>query len=523
MSTREQQIKEVIRCAKDPVYFMTKYVKIQHPVKGTVPFETYPFQDDCVSKFIEHKFNIVLKSRQLGLSTVCAGYSVWMALFQQNKNILVIATKLSTANNFVKKVKFMLDSLPKWLLICAYEPNSTEVKFANGSNIKAVPTGEDAGRSEALSLLIVDEAAFIRDFETIWTGLWPTLSTGGRAILLSTPNGIGGQFYKLWTEADAGANSFNPIRLMWHVHPEHDQAWYDEQLKNMSPKQIAQELMCDFLASGDTFLQKGEMDYLKSILMDHKRSEIDRNARVWFEPSQNHRYVLSADVARGDAADYSACTVIDIETLDVVAEYVGKIQPDKFGDLLAELGHHYNDGLICQEINSFGWSTGARLRDIQYPRLYYQNARGDVYNYKSMNPDAVPGFSTQTNSRVNMLSKLEEAIRNKRLRPHSQRLLDQFQGFVWHGSKAMALRDCNDDLVMALAIGIWLIDSEICPPTKSNDMTVSLLKGISIDRDSRHAHAFRDINSIQSSRGGRFHRSSRSHGRFSNDISWLLR
>ncbi len=523
MSSREWQIKEVMRCARDPVYFMRTYVKIQHPVKGTIPFETFPFQDDCVKAFDEHRLNIVLKSRQMGLSTVSAAYAVHMALFHQNKNVLVIATKLPTANNFVKKVKFMLDSLPKWLLISSYEPNSTEVKFKNGSTIKAIPTSEDAGSSEALSLLIVDEAAFIRDFNSIWTGLWPTLSTGGRAILLSTPCGIGGQFYRLWEEAEAQSNSFNAIKLMWNVHPEHTQEWYDEQVKNMSPKEIAQELECSFLGSGDTFLQRAEMDYLKSLLIESRRSDIDKHLRVWADPVPGHRYVISADVARGDSNDYSASHVIDVETLEVVAEWMGKVPPDRFADVLASIGYRYNDGMICPEINSFGWSTCAKLRDIGYPRLYYEKARGDVYNYRSSNPDAVPGFTTSVTSRVNILSRLEEAIRNKRLRPHSQRLLDQFQGFVWHGSKAVALKDCNDDLVMALAIGIWLIDSEICPVQKSTEMSIALLKGITVQKDTRHGSKIRDVTGMRAPGTDRFMNDRQAPGRFGIDMRWLFR
>lgn len=494
--SRKEQVNEVIRCAKDPIYFLKKYVKIQHPIRGLVPFETYDFQDLCLDDFSKHRFNIVLKSRQLGLSTICAGFSVWMALFQQNKNILVIATKLPTAINFVKKVKVMLSSIPKWLLISSFEETTQSVTFKNGSTIKAIPTSEDAGRSEALSLLIVDEAAHIRNFEEIWTGIYPTLSEGGRAILLTTPKGVGGQFYKLWTEAEAGANPFNPIKLMWHVHPEHDQMWFEEQVRILGKKRAAQELTCDFLASGDTFLQAAEMDYLKELLGDFKRSDIDRNMWVWSDAIPNHRYVLSADVARGDANDYSAFHVIDVETMDIAAEYMGKIPPDRFADLLASVGKRYNDGIICCENNTFGWATNARLRDTGYPRLYYNNARGDVYNFKSMNPEALPGFSTQVNSRAVVLSKLEEAVRNKRLRPHSQRLIDQLHGFVWQGSKALALKDCNDDLVLSLAIGVWLIDCEICPPQKSSEMTISLIKGMSVERDRRYEHVFRDINSI---------------------------
>lgn len=155
--TRDEQIKEIVRCGKDPIYFTKKYVKIQHAVKGAIPFETYPFQDDCLKQFQGNRFNIVLKSRQLGLSTICADYAVWDAIFHKDRNILVIATKLDTAINFIKKVKYMIDSLPKWLLLPKYEHNRRSLRFNNGSTITAIPTSPDAGRSEAISLLIVDE------------------------------------------------------------------------------------------------------------------------------------------------------------------------------------------------------------------------------------------------------------------------------------------------------------------------------------------------------------------------------
>ena len=193
VTNKSRQVKEIIKCGKDPVYFFNKYVKIQHPVQGLIPFNTYPFQDDCVQDFIDHRFNIILKSRQLGLSTLTAAYATWMALFQKDKNILIIATKLSVAQNFIKKVKVMIRSVPKWLVLPTITSNNKQlIEFSHGSSIKAIPTSDDAGRSEALSLLIIDEAAFVRNFDELWTGLYPTISTGGRVVLLSTPNGVGG-------------------------------------------------------------------------------------------------------------------------------------------------------------------------------------------------------------------------------------------------------------------------------------------------------------------------------------------
>ena len=145
--TKNHQVREIVKCGKDPVYFMNKYLKIQHPVRGLIPFKTYPFQDDCVKYFNDHRFNIILKSRQLGLSTLVAAYSVWQAIFYKEKNILIIATKLAVAQNFIRKVKTAVKSLPSWLVLPEISANNKQqVEFTNGSQIKAVPTSEDAGR-----------------------------------------------------------------------------------------------------------------------------------------------------------------------------------------------------------------------------------------------------------------------------------------------------------------------------------------------------------------------------------------
>lgn len=148
---------EIVRCGKDPVYFLKKYVKIQHPRRGMIPFETYKFQDDCLEHFKKNRFNIVLKSRQLGLSTITAGFCAWLALFYKDKNILVIATKLAVAQEFTKKVRVMLESVPEKLRLSSWSTTKTTIAFSNGSLITATPTSDDAGRSQALSLLIVDE------------------------------------------------------------------------------------------------------------------------------------------------------------------------------------------------------------------------------------------------------------------------------------------------------------------------------------------------------------------------------
>ena len=235
---------EYKRCLEDPIYFMKKYVKIQHPIRGTVSFDLYPFQEKALGDLVKFDLNIVLKSRQMGISTLTAAYSVWLMTFFSDKNILIISITQETAKEIVTKVRFANDNLPAWLKVACVEDNRLSLRLKNGSAIKAVSSAGTAGRSAALSLLIIDEAAFIDNIEEIWLSAQYTLSTGGRAIVLSTPNGVGNFFHKTWVAAEAGENEFNTIKLPWHLHPERDQAWRDKQTELSGIKGAAQECDC---------------------------------------------------------------------------------------------------------------------------------------------------------------------------------------------------------------------------------------------------------------------------------------
>ena len=250
---KKQQVKEIVKCGRDPAYFLKNYARISHPLHGLIPFNTYDFQDDLLQDFNDYRFNVILKARQLGISTITAGYIVWMMLFHRDKAILVMATKFATAGNLVKKVKSIMRNLPDWIKISEISvDNRTSFELSNGSSIKAASTSGDAGRSEALSLLVLDEAAHIEGLDELWTGLYPTLSTGGRCIALSTPNGVGNWFHKTCTDSESGANNFNITTLPWGVHPDRDEQWYKKETRNMSKRQIAQELQCNYAVAATT-------------------------------------------------------------------------------------------------------------------------------------------------------------------------------------------------------------------------------------------------------------------------------
>lgn len=484
--SKDRQVAEIIACGKNSSYFINKYVKIQHPTRGTVPFTTYKFQDECLDKFEEHRFNVILKSRQLGISTLAAAYALWLALFYKDKAILIIATKLAVAQNFIKKVKVMLQNLPSWLIMPSMKSDTKQmVEFSNGSSIKAIPTSEDAGRSEALTLLIVDEAAFIGNFDELWTGLYPTLSTGGRAIVLSTPNGVGGQYHKIYAEAEGGHNEFNAIKLMWDVHPERDDVWFENESKNMTRKQVAQELLCDFAASGDTFLGANELDHIMSMTQTPiERWGPEMGVWVWRYALTDHKYIIAADVARGDGADYSACHVIDITSGEQVCEFKGKVPPDQYAVLLNEIGMRYNKALLCPENNSYGYAVCMKLKELGYPNLYYKDKKYQFMGaYAGSEDIANIGFTTGASNRTKMLTKLEEVLRNKQLRVRSTRLFDELKTFTWIGQTPRAMKGYNDDLVISLAIATWLYDSSEDHSRHSHEMSKAMLAAFAVNRN----------------------------------------
>jgi len=258
---------EYIKCATSPAYFMKKYCMIQHPTKGKIPFQLYPFQEDALGDFKENDRLVILKSRQLGISTLTAGYALWLILFHNDKNCLVVAIDQNTSKNLVTKVRVMFENLPSWLRLPATESNKLSMRLSNGSQIKAVASTGTSGRSEALSLVIIDEAAFLDGAEELWASLQQTLSTGGQGIILSTPNGTGNFFHKIWTKAEAGENKFKTLRLPWTVHPERDQTWRDRQDQELGTRLAAQE--CDCLwGSSVVTLQDEEGNEFKITLED---------------------------------------------------------------------------------------------------------------------------------------------------------------------------------------------------------------------------------------------------------------
>jgi len=478
--TKKQIIQEIVKCGKDPVYFTNTYARISHPLKGQIPFKTYPFQTQLLKDFADYRFNVILKARQLGISTISGAYIAWLMMFHKEKNVLVVATKFGTASNLVKKVKQIIKNLPPWMATATITiDNRSSFELSNGSQIKASSTTGDAGRSEALSLLVVDEAAHVEGLDELWMGLYPTLSTGGRCIALSTPNGVGNWFHKTFSDSMESRNDFHATTLLWDEHPDRDKSWFEKETRNMSRRDIAQELECSFLASGESVIHPDDIGRLEASATAPKyQTAFDRNLWIWEEYQPGNTYLLVADVARGDGKDFSVFNIVKLETMEVVAEYQGKPNLDSFAALLSTTGREFGGCMLVVENNNIGFNILEKLIAMQYPNLYYSEKGSHEYVdplVAETKSSTVPGFTTSMKTRPLIIAKLEEYIRNKLLKVSSIRFISELRTFVWNNGRPQAMRGYNDDLVMSLAIACWVRDTAILTNSRSVEYSKACL------------------------------------------------
>jgi len=520
---REVIRQEYVKRASDPAHFMKKYCYIQHPQRGRIMFNLYPFQDKVLNLWKDNPYSIVLKSRQLGISTLSAGYSLWLMLFHKDKNVLCIATKQETAKNMVTKVKFMYENLPSWLKVQADENNKLTLRLNNGSQIKAVSAAGDAGRSEAVSLLLIDEAAFIEGIDTIWASAQQTLATGGGAIVLSTPYGTGNWFHQTWVKAEAQQNDFLPIKLPWFVHPERNEAWRKKQDELLGdPRLASQECDCDFSTSGDTVFYSEWIEFISQTTIKEplERRGVDRNLWIWEPADYTQSYMVIADVARGDGKDFSAAHVIHVESNTQVAEYKGQLPPKEFGFFLVGLATEYNQALLVVENANIGWSALDAIQERGYKNLYYSpksdaSNNADAYFDQYMdNSKLVPGFTTSLKTRPLIVNKFREYIGDKSVVIQSKRLLEEMKVFIWKNGRPEAQSGYNDDLIMSFAIGMYLRDTSLRFKSQNLEMSRATLSNMSVNRTGftgAYGSSVPNPYSIENGMGG------------NEDISWLIR
>lgn len=435
-----EQLKTLVRVMKDPFFFST-FCYVINPVLGMVKFLLYPFQKAVLYQFMLNRFNIILKFRQAGITELISMYCLWLAMYHPNKKINIISIKDTVAKKVLKKIKFMYKNLPSYL----QEPitngrtgefgSVSSMEFANGSIIESIPTSDQAGRSESLSLLVIDEAAVVRWASTIWGAAFPTLATGGSAIINSTSYGTGSFFHSTWVDAIAGGNTFNPIRLYWQMHPDRDQKWYEEMSAALGPKRTAQEIDGDFLSSGNTVFDMVDIKAIEDCLFDYPiiNSRLKGQYKEFNEPDETKEYFIGADCSTGRGTDYSAFTCMDRDG-EEAAVYKGRIPLNKYARFLGDIGEKYNFAKLAPETNDVGMTVTTILQDEGYPNLYFYTKL--LRKRRSSRPDEekFPGWLTTSKNRSVIIENLEKDIRENNVIIKDPFFVQEAYTFIYDGA-----------------------------------------------------------------------------------------
>ena len=351
-----EQIQEFLRCKDDPVYFAKNYVKIVSLDEGLVPFIPYDFQEKLIENFHENRFNICKMPRQTGKSTTVVSYLLHYLIFNDSVNIGILANKAATARELLGRLATAYENLPKWMQQGIIAWNKGNIELENGSKILAASTSASAVRGMSFNILFLDEFAFVPNHiaDSFFASVYPTITSGKstKVIIVSTPHGMN-HFYRMWHDAEKGANEYVPTDVHWSEVPGRDDVWKEQTIANTSEQQFKIEFECEFLGSVDTLIAPSK---LRSMVYD---KPIDQNAGldIYKQFEDNHDYILTVDVARGVSEDYSAFVVVDITTFPhvVVAKYRNnEIKPMLFPNIIWEVAKNYNNAFILCEVNDIG-------------------------------------------------------------------------------------------------------------------------------------------------------------------------
>lgn len=411
------EIRTLAKVSRD-VFLFSTFCWVINPVLGRVKFDLYPYQKAVLYQFLKERFNIILKFRQAGITELIAMYCLWLTMYHPNKKVNIISIKDTVAKKVLKKIKFMYKNLPWYLQTPIINGRTGEygsastMEFSNGSIIESIPTSDQAGRSESLSLLVIDEAAIVRWASTIWASAFPTLSTGGSAIVNSTPYGVGNFYHSIWVDALSGNSPLNPIRLRWQMHPDRDQDWYNEMATALGPKRTAQEIDGDFLSSGNTVFDLADIKGIEEMLSDYPplRVRLGGQYREFNDPDPNTEYFIGADCSTGRATDYSSFTCMSKDG-EEAAIYKGKIPLDKYARLLGDTGEKFNFATLAPEANDIGMAVVIKLQDEGYPNLYYARKLLKKKGKSKPEEELVPGWITTQKNRTLIVEGLEKDIR----------------------------------------------------------------------------------------------------------------
>jgi len=459
----QQQLEEYAKCARDPIYFIQKYVKIISLDKGLISFELYDFQEEMVRTVHGNRFVIAKLPRQTGKSTTITAYLLHYVLFNQSVNVAILANKLSTARELLSRLKLAYEYLPKWLQQGIVEWNKGSIQLENGSKVLASATSSSAIRGGSFNCILLDEFAYVPQnvAEEFFSSVYPTISSGQetKMIIVSTPHGMN-LFYKLWTDATNNRNSYIPVEVHWSDVPGRDEKWKEETIANTSEEQFNTEHNCDFVGSIHTLISPSKLKTLAYLDPVFKNGE---GFKVYAKPEEKHVYVMCVDVSRGTGNDYSAFTIVDITTAPykLVATFRNNtMSPMVFPNAIHVAAKQYNNCHVLVEINDMG----GQVADILHGEMEYENLlsstmrgrKGQVLDGGFGSGTSQFGVRTTEVVKRTGCSILKSLIESDRLQIQDFDVIKELFAFISKKNSFEAEVGYNDDLVMTLVLFGWL-------------------------------------------------------------------
>ena len=478
----KENIIEYGKCAEDPLYFIKNYVQIVSLDHGLVPFEMYGFQEGMVSTMHDNRFSIFKLPRQSGKSTIIISYLLHYALFNPNVNIAVLANKSITARDILSRLQLAYENLPKWMQQGIIAWNKGNIELENGSKIIAAATSSSAIRGGSYNIIFLDEFAFVPSnvAEQFFASVYPTITSGQntKVIIVSTPHGMN-MFYKIWVDAQERRNDYIATEVHWSEVPGRDEEWKKETIRNTSESQFNAEFECEFLGSIDTLISAHR---LKTLVY---RNPIQSNAGldIYVRPENDNVYMITADVSRGTANDYSAFVVFDVTEIPykMVAKFRdNEIKPLLFPTKIHEVAKAYNQAYVMVEVNDIGEQVANALQfDLEYDNLVMASMRGragQILGAGFSGGRAQLGVRTTKAVKKIGCSNLKQLIEDNKLIIEDYDAVNELSTFIVRGSSYQADDGCNDDLVACMFMFAWATDQTYFKELTDNDIRKTMIK-----------------------------------------------
>ena len=543
--TKEQILIEYVKCQKDIAYALKTYLETyDNTVKKYVPLELFPDQQSLISDYENFNENIALKYRQAGVTTVTAAWASKRLVFAKKtepEKVLIIANKLDTSQEMANKIRSFIGQWPSWLGVdFSQDKNSQKhFKLTNGCEVKAVATSKDALRGFTPTILVFDEAAFIDADSDFWAACMASLSTGGKVIVVSTPNGFDPIYYEIYDQANRSMNEFKISEMFWYRDPRYTKdlymvktnniihyllnkeqyindgdvidwsdikpsernysdldklisegykpssSWFESMVKKLKydKRKVSQEIECSFLGSGDNVFDSNLLQDIKENHVREPQNKMMGNMLwIWKEPVVGHKYIMGIDVSRGDSEDFSSIEIIDFDNREQVLEYVGKVPPDVIAEIAFKWANMYSAFVVIDITGGMGVATARKLQEMGYKDLYIDGVdTSNKWKYVPKSAEKIPGLNFN-NKRVQIISSFEESMRHE-FKIYSSRLYDEMNTFIYINGRPDHQKGHHDDLIMSIAMCTYVGESSFGKLTKVTEQTKAMIDSWSVSNN----------------------------------------